>query len=167
MKKRIILLFAIALPLAAMAQELKFGYISTQEVMMLMPEVSALEKQMADFNAQNTKYMQDMQKELEDKMAKYEQEKANLSEAIRKVQEEDLQELYRRYQTAAQTLQTEGQAKQQKLLAPIQDKLKKAIEAVGQKNNFFMIFETEAGILYKSPKAVDVAPLVKKELGIL
>jgi len=64
-------------------------------------------------------------------------------------------------------LYTESQTKQQTLLQPVQDKLKKAIETVGQKNNFFMVFESEAGILYKSPKAVDAAPLVKKELGIL
>ena len=167
MMKRIVLLFVAIMPLAVMAEDLKIGYINTQEVMMLMPEISVIEKQMADFNAQNTKYMQDMQKELEDKMAKYDQEKAGLSDAVRKVKEEDLQELYRRFQTAQQTLYTESQTKQQTLLQPVQDKLKKAIETVGQKNNFFMVFESEAGILYKSPKAVDAAPLVKKELGIL
>ena len=163
--KKIILFLAAIMPLAVMAEDLKFGYINTQEVMMLMPEISTIEKQMAEFNAQNTKYMQDMQKELEDKMAKYDQEKATLSEAVRKVKEEDLQELYRRFQTAQQTLYTE--TKQQSLLQPVQEKLKLAIQTVGQKNNFFMVFESEAGILYKSPKAVDIAPLVKKELGIL
>ena len=167
MMKKIILFLAAIMPLAVMAEDLKFGYINTQEVMMLMPEISTIEKQMAEFNAQNTKYMQDMQKELDDKMAKYDQEKPTLSEAVRKVKEEDLQELYRRFQTAQQTLYTESQTKQQSLLQPVQDKLKKAIETVGQKNNFFMVFESEAGILYKSPKAVDIAPLVKKELGIL
>ena len=167
MIKRIVLFFAAILPFTVMAQDLKFGYIDTQEVMMLMPEINSIEKQMAEFNAQNTKYMQDMQKELERKMVKFDQDKPNLSDAIRKVQEEDLQELYRRFQTAQQTLYTESQTKQQKLLQPVQDKLKKAIEVVGQKNGFFMIFESEAGILYKSPKAVDAAPMVKKELGIL
>lgn len=167
MMKKIILFLAAIMPLTLMAQDLKFGYINTQEVIMLMPEISDIEKQMAEFNAQNTKYMQDMQKELEDKMNKYEQEKATLSEAVRKVKEEDLQELYRRFQTAQQTLYAEAQTKQQTLLQPVQDKLKKAIDTVGQKNNFFMIFESEMGILYKSSKAVDVAPLVKKELGIL
>ncbi|MDD3807297.1 MAG: hypothetical protein PHE86_04575, partial [Candidatus Marinimicrobia bacterium] len=48
---------------------------------------------------------------LEDKMAKYDQEKPTLSEAVRKVKEEDLQELYRRFQTAQQTLYTESQTK--------------------------------------------------------
>ncbi len=161
-----VLLFA--LPFLANAQDLKLGYINSQEVMMLMPEINDIEKQMADFNAQNTKYMQDMEAEIQTKMAKYESERENLSEAIRKVQEEDLQELYRRYQNAQQTLYAEMQTKQQKLLQPVQDKLKNAIDAVGKKNNFYFIFDlAQGGIVYKSDKATDVTALVKKELGII
>ncbi|MDR1592818.1 MAG: OmpH family outer membrane protein [Prevotellaceae bacterium] len=168
MKKAILLFSIIALPLTVSAQELKFGYISAQEVMMEMPEINAIEKEIADFNAQNTKYMQDMQKEIEDKAAKYEKERATLSESIRKVQEEDLQILYQRYQNAQQTLYTEMQDKQAKLLQPVQERLKKAIEAVGKKNNFFFVFNLdEGGVVYKSEKAIDITALVKKELGIL
>ena len=167
-KKIAISALILALPLLAFAQDLKLGYINSQEVMMLMPEINDIEKQMADFNAQNTKYMQEMEKEIQDKMAKYEAERENLSEAIRKVQEEDLQELYRRYQNAQQTLYAEMQSKQQKLLQPVQDKLKNAIETVGKKNNFYFIFDlASGGIVYQSDKALDVTALVKKELGIL
>lgn len=168
MKKGFLFLALVALPFLAFGQELKFGYINAQEVMMAMPEIGEIEKQLAEFNAQNTKYMQDMEKEIQDKAAKYEKERATLSESIRKVQEEDLQGLYQRYQNAQQTLYTEMQTKQQDLLKPVQDKLRLAIEAVGKKNNFFFIFNMdEGGILYKAEKAIDVTPLVKKELGII
>ena len=43
--KKIILFLAAIMPLAVMAEDLKFGYINTQEVMMLMPEISTIEKQ--------------------------------------------------------------------------------------------------------------------------
>ncbi len=165
--KKIALFFAAILPMMAMAQEIKIGYVSTQEVMMLMPEISDIEKQMADFNEKNTKYLQDMQTEIQTKAKAYEAEKANLSDAIRAAREEELYSMQERLQTTYQTLQQEAQAKQQALLKPVQDKLRAAIETVGQKNNFFMIFESEAGLLYKSPKAVDATPLIKKELGIL
>ena len=160
--------FVMALPFFAIAQEVKLGYINSQEVMMLMPEINDIEKKMADYNAQNTKYMQDMEKEIQDKMAKYEAERENMSDAIRKVQEEDLNEFYRRYQNAQQTLYTEMQTKQQQLLQPVQEKLRNAIESVGKKNNFLYIFDLSAGgIVYKSDKAIDITPMVKKELGIL
>lgn len=165
--KKIALLFAAILPLAAMAQEIKIGYINTNEVMMLMPEINDVEKQMADFTEQNRKYLQDMQTEIQNKAKVYEAEKANLSDAIRAAREEELYSMQERLQTTYQTLQQEAQTKQQNLLKPIQDKLRAAIEAVGQTNNFFLIFDSESGLLYKSPKAIDATPLVKKHLGIL
>ncbi len=165
--KKFAILLAMMLPMMAMAQDIKIGYVKTQEVMMLMPEISEIEKQMADFNAQNTKYLQDMQTEIQTKAKAYEAEKANLSDAIRLAREEELYSMQERLQTTYQTLQQEAQTKQQTLLKPVQEKLMKAIETVGQKNNFFLIFESEAGLLYKSPKAVDATPLIKKELGIL
>ncbi|MBO7724207.1 MAG: OmpH family outer membrane protein [Paludibacteraceae bacterium] len=150
----------------ANAQEVKIGYINTQEIMMLMPEISDLEKQLADYNAQNAKYLQDMDAEIRTKYDKYEKEKATMSESVRKIQEEELMELQRRLQNAYQTLQAEAEKKQQELLKPVQDKLINAIETVGKKNNFLYIMELQAGILYKSEKAINVGPLVKKELGI-
>ena len=49
MKKLIVLLLMI-LPLGAIAQEVKIAFVKTQEVFMAMPEVSGMEKQMADLN---------------------------------------------------------------------------------------------------------------------
>lgn len=86
--KKIALFFAAILPMMAMAQEIKIGYVSTQEVMMLMPEINDIEKQMADFNEKNTKYLQDMQVEIQNKAKAYDAEKANLSDAIRAAREE-------------------------------------------------------------------------------
>lgn len=165
--KKIIVLLAIMLPTLAMAQEIKIGYINTQEVLMLMPEIKDIESQMATFNEQNTKYLQEMQAEIQNKAKAYDAEKASLSDAMRQVREEELYSMQERLQTTYQTLQQEAQTKQQTLLKPVQDRLRAAIESVGQKNNFFLVFEAEVGLLYKSPKAVDATPLVKKELGIL
>ena len=47
MKKLIVLLLMI-LPLGAIAQEVKIAFVKTQEVFMAMPEVSGMEKQMAE-----------------------------------------------------------------------------------------------------------------------
>ena len=168
MTKKLLLVLALVMPFMLSAQEIKMGYINSQEVLMLMPELNEVEKQMADFNEKNQKYLQEMQKEIEAKMAKFEQEKDNMTEVIRKVQEEDLQLLYQRYQTAQQTIYQEYQQQQQKLIQPLQDKLKNAIETVGKKQGLYFVFDMAAGaVIYKCDKAVDVTPAVKKELGIL
>ncbi len=166
MLKKITLALLFLMPtMFVSAQEIKLGYINATEIMMAMPEIADYEKQMADFNEQNKKFLEDMQKEVNDKYLKFEQEKATMSESIRSVRENEIAEMQRRLETTYQTLMAEGEKKQQELLKPIQEKLLAAIEAVGKKNGFLYIF-TQETILFKSDKAINVAPLVKKELGL-
>lgn len=166
MLKKILLAALFLMPTALIsAQEIKLGYVNATEIMMMMPEISDYEKQMADFNEQNKKFLEDMQKEINDKYLKLEQEKATLSQSILSVREQEIIEMQRRLETTYQTLMSEGEKKQQELIKPIQEKLLAAIEAVGKKNNFLYIF-TQETILFKSDKAINVAPLVKKELGL-
>lgn len=166
MLKKISLALLFLLPaMFVSAQEIKLGYVNASEIMMAMPEIADYEKQMADFNEQNKKFLEDMQKEINDKYLKFEQEKATMSESIRSVRENEIAEMQRRLETTYQTLMAEGEKKQQELIKPIQEKLLAAIEAVGKKNGFLYIF-TQETILFKSDKAIDVAPLVKKELGL-
>ena len=167
-KKITLILMVALLPLMAMAQTVKLGYINSQEVMMMMPEVNDVEKQLAEFNEKNMKYLQDMEKEIQDKYAKYEQEKDNMTDAIRKVQEEELMGLQQRLQTTYQALQQEAQKKQAELIQPLQEKLRVAIENVSKKQGLTMVYDMMSGaIVYKSDAAIDITPAVKKELGIL
>ena len=78
LKKITLILMVALLPLIAMAQTVKLGYINSQEVMMMMPEVNDVEKQLADFNEKNMKYLQEMEAEIQNKYAKYEQEKETI-----------------------------------------------------------------------------------------
>ena len=168
LKKITLILMVALLPLFAVAQTVKLGYINSQEVMMMMPEVNDVEKQLAEFNEKNMKYLQDMEKEIQDKYAKYEQEKNNMTDAIRRVQEEELMGLQQRLQTTYQALQQEAQKKQTELIQPLQEKLKIAIETVSKRQGLTMVYDMMSGaILYKSDAAIDITPAVKKELGIL
>lgn len=165
MKKVLLSLLVLLMPFVAFSQDLKFGYIDAEQIMMAMPEISEIEKQMSDYNAQNTKYLQDMETEIKNEEAKYEQMKATATETMKADQEAKIQTLYQRYQTTVRTIQQDAQQKQATLLKPVQERLLKAIETVGAKNNFFMILDKNT-ILYKSAKAVDATDLVKKELNI-
>lgn len=167
-KKIALSLAVVIMPVLAMAQEIKLGYINTNEIMQLMPELSDIEKQMAEFNSKNIKYLQDMEAEITSKYEKYEQERSGMTEAIRKVREEELMGLQQRYQSAAQTLQQESQAHQVKLIQPIQEKLIKAIESVSKRMGLMFVYDMASGaVVYKSDKATDISSAVKKELGIL
>ncbi len=165
MKKVLLSLLVLGMPLLAFSQEVKVGYIDAEQIMMAMPEIAGIEKQMSEYNSQNSKYMQEMETEIKNEEAKYEQMKANATATMKADQEAKIQTLYQRYQTTLRTIQQDAQQKQATLLKPVQDRLIKAIETVGSKNNFLFILDKNT-MLYKSAKAVDVTGMVKKELNI-
>ena len=70
MKKLIVLLLMI-LPLGAIAQEVKIAFVKTQEVFMAMPEVSGMEKQMADLNEKYRVELKQMQDEYQKKYSDF------------------------------------------------------------------------------------------------
>ncbi|MDR1543614.1 MAG: OmpH family outer membrane protein [Prevotellaceae bacterium] len=169
MKKLVLLAAIAAMPFFASAQELKFGYLNAMQVLYAMPEISDVEKQIADYSAQNRKMLEDMQAEAQKQYDLLQQmlQDATATDAKKKVQQETVETLAQRLQTTQVTIQQDMQQKQSQLLQPVQDKLQKAIDSVGKKNNFFMVFNLDSeAVVYKSEKAVDVTALVKKELGI-
>ena len=109
-----------------------------------------------------------MAMEIQDKVAKFDQEKDSLPDAIRRATEEELQMLYQRYQLTQQNFTADLEKKHYELLQPLQEKLKSAIESVSKKQGLTMVYDMMSGaILYKSEAAIDITPAVKKELGIL
>ena len=94
MKKLIVLLLMI-LPLGAIAQEVKIAFVKTQEVFMAMPEVSGMEKQMADLNEKYRVELKQMQDEYQKKYSDFVAQQDSLTENIklRRMQEiQDIQE---------------------------------------------------------------------------
>ena len=79
MKKLIVLLLMI-LPLGAIAQEVKIAFVKTQEVFMAMPEVSGMEKQMADLNEKYRVELKKMQDEYQKKYSDFVAQQDSLTE---------------------------------------------------------------------------------------
>ena len=77
----------------------------------------------------------------------------------------DMQTRTREFQERAQQ---DYQKKQNELLAPIIDKAKSAIDKVAAAGGFLVVFDTSTGSLayFDEATLTDVAPAVKKELGI-
>lgn len=78
---------------------------------------------------------------------------------------QELQELNDKVQQFRQTASEDIERQQQTLMAPIQERIKTAIKAVGQENNFTFILFNEVPA-YVGSEVVDVTPLVKTKLGI-
>ena len=158
MKKLIVLLLMI-LPLGAIAQEVKIAFVKTQEVFMAMPEVSGMEKQMADLNE---KYRVEFkQKKYSDFVAQQD----SLTENIKLRRMQEIQDIQERMDNFVQVAQQDVQKKQQELLQPIQQKLHEAIQKVGEEKGYTYIIDP-AALLYTGTNAVDATPFVRTKLGL-
>ncbi|MCQ2324952.1 MAG: OmpH family outer membrane protein [Paludibacteraceae bacterium] len=161
--KKIIIILALAMPMLVSAQ--KFGHVNTNELFAQMPEVAKVKLQMDTIQSQYETQLTMMQEEFQKKAQDYQNQAATMTDAIRQIREQELQEMQQRIQLFYQTAEQDITKKQQELLAPVQERMAKAIKAVGEKEGYTYIFDS-AVMMYIAPSAEDVMPSVKKELNI-
>lgn len=162
--KKILLVVAAALCLTASVQAQKIGHITQDEIMRSMPEYTAAEKQIQEYEEALMKTLQEMKNELDVKIAKYEKDKPTMTQTMKEVTEKELGSTSQRFQERYQQADADMQKKQQELLKPIVEKLRKAIVAVGTKNGYDYILESST--VHFSKEANDLSKQVKTELGM-
>ena len=161
--KRIIVILALVLPMMASAQ--KYGHINTQELFQLMPELKDVTARLDSLNKQYEELLVNMLEEYQKKAQEYEQKAPTMTDAMKQIQEEELYTMQQRLQTTYQTAQQDIAQKRQEYVAPLQEKMIKAIQAVGQEKGFTYICDS-AAMVYVDPTATDVMADVKTKLGI-
>ena len=161
--KKLIIAVLLALPIIASAQ--KFGHINTQELFAEMPEVTQVKLKMDTIQSQYENQLASMNEEFQKKVQDYQTQEATMAEAIKQIRQQELQEMQQRIQLFYQTAEQDIQKKQQELLAPVHEKMTKAIKTVGEREGYTYIFDS-AAMVHIGADAVDATPAVKKELGI-
>lgn len=167
MIKKIVVLMLLALPLKnVMAQE-KLAYVNIQEIFQVMPELSDVEKTIAELNEQYKKELDKMYEEYAAKAKEYQDNLQTMAESIKTRRQGEIVDIEKRIGTFQQSANEELQRKQMELVNVLREKIVKATAEIGAENNYTYIFDMSAqSIAYHSPKAVDVTALVKKKLGI-
>ena len=167
MLKKIAIILLCILPLSGFAQDLKFGHIDRQELLKLMPEAAQATKTLEDLVLQYKTETSKLETELQTKYDEFQKTSATLDPAIKTLRENELNKMYENIQNFANVAQENLQKKQSELMLPIEDKINKTLKLVGEENNLMYIFDVQnQGLLYISPKSIDVLPLVKKKMGI-
>lgn len=169
MKKAIKLTLAVVLVMGAtslFAQ--KFGRINTQEIIMAMPETKTMQENMDTFAKELSDNIETMNVEFNTKLQDFQKNYNTFSDAIKEVKEKELNDMQTRTREFQERAQQDYQKKQNELLAPIIDKAKSAIDKVATAGGFLVVFDTSTGSLayFDEATLTDVAPAVKKELGI-
>ncbi len=148
-------------------QQMKFGHINSGEILQVMPELKQIEAEMEAEYSKKEAQLTVMQEDLQGKQQAYQQTVQSLSSAERVVKEQEIMELNQKVQNYYILSQQQMQAKQNELQAPVIQRVKAAIQEVGDEGGFLYIFELSSRVpVYNSEKSIDIGPMVKAKLGI-
>ena len=171
--KKIVLLATITLaaftlkaqtPKAQTPKANKIGYISTDELISVMPDAEKADSELKEYQSSLAQQGQDMMKELNDKDSLFVRDSAKLSPSMKEIKKNELMSLYQRVQGWNQQAQEMYQQEAQKKIAPIKIKAMDAIKAVAKESEYDYILDVNAVLV--GPPGDDVIALVKKKLGI-
>lgn len=163
MIKRLLLAIMIALPMSVFAQ--KFGVINTQALMETMPEMKTVQEQM---EASAKKYQAEFDKlkeEFDKKFTEFQALEESIPQTIKDRRMQEMQELDAKIQQFRETALQDQQRQQQQLMAPIQEKVMKAIQSVGDEGGFTFIFENMMPV-FTGKDVTDITESVKTRLGV-
>ncbi len=152
-------------PAQAQVKEARFGHIDTQSLLEAMPERNSIQTEIETAAGQFEEEIVRMQSELEGKVAEYQQKAESWPAAIRAQKEQDITMGQQGLEQFYQTVQQELAGMEARLLEPMIERAREAIETVGAEEGFTYIFDTSSGAtVYNGGE--DVLPLVKAKLGL-
>jgi len=166
--KKIVLFFAFGIMLGnfAQAQAPKLGYINSQELLSLMPEVAKSEKDLQAYAKTYQDQLEAMGKEYERKIQEFQAQEKTMTDAVKEVKIKEIQQLQERIESTQQSAQEKVAAKKQDLYKPLLEKADNAIKEVAKEKGYDYIFDSSAGMLLFAKDGDDILTLVKTKMGI-
>jgi outer membrane protein len=165
----VVLIIFIALAgQSAMAQNMKFGHINSDELIQALPEFDSANVKLEQFRKELVNALEIMSVELNNKSDAYNKESKNLSDIVKQAKENELMDINRRIQEFQTNAQQQLQTKQAELFQPIMAKVDKAIKDIGKENGFVYVFDVAKGALlyFDEAKSTNVMALAKAKLGL-
>ena len=163
--KKIILSLLLLLPLGLFAQEVKIAFVDQNEIFTVMPEVSELESAVAAKQKEYDETLKTMQEEYQRKVGEFTQRGDSLTENIRKIRIQEIQEVESRMENVYNLGQEEINKTRETYFLPIQEKVMKAIASVGEENGYTCVLHPQV-LLFRGKNIIDATPLVKAKLGL-
>ena len=158
------MLSILVLGLMTEAYSQKFGHANFEEIVSLLPERAAAEKEVQDLQQKLEGRLNSMVETYQQKATEF-QSDTTMSEAMRTSLRNEIADLERRIQEFQQTAYTEIEVKQNELMTVMFDKVRAAAQEVGKQNEYTYIFDASNGsLLYAGGE--DITGMIKTQLGI-
>ena len=161
----LILCAAMLFPIFAGAQSHKIGIVDSQKVLSEMPEMKSMQSELDNLAKKYEDTLVQLQKEFQTKYQDFVKEQETMVESIKSRKQQELEDLSKRIQDLNNVAQQDMQKKQVELFAPIQTKLREAINKEGNDGGFTYIMDASQ-MLYVGNGSEDVTSLVKSKLGL-
>ena len=165
--KKLFILAAVILGVSTVSAQ-KFARINMQDVVVAMPEFDEAQKNLDAFGKDLQEQMEQIQVEFNNKLADFQKNQATMAASIKQMKQQELEQLQQRFSEFQQIAQQDFQKKEAELLEPVQKKAQEAVNSIAKANGYIAVFNTSVPSLayYDEAQLIDIAPLVKKELGI-
>ncbi|MGM9763732.1 MAG: OmpH family outer membrane protein [Candidatus Cryptobacteroides sp.] len=166
MKKIILIAATMFLALAANAQNLSFGYVNFNELIMLMPEMDSAREQLTAAQKEADETFGSMYEEYQTKAQQYQQKAATWSASIKESKEVELQQIQQRIQQFQQDIQSELEELQNKLQTPIVQKAQETVANIAKGKNLSFVFDQTSLIYIDKAQGYDITPDARVALNI-
>jgi len=160
LKRLFILLFAIALPAAALAAELKIGFVNTERVFRDSQQALKAQKKLEKEFQSRDQDIQKTIKQARDLQTYLEKEGLTLSEADRTKKQRELANLSRDLQHAQREFREDLNQRRNEEFAGVQERARKTIIEIAEKEKYDLIIEN---VVFASTR-VDITDRILKAL---
>ena len=165
MKKILLLSLTLLISISSFSQN-KFGYIDSQELLLLMPERKTAEEEVQTFAKSLESQLQAMTAEYQQSVQEYQANEATYTDLVKQDKVTEITGLEQRIQSFQQNAQQALQSKEQELLEPILQKARQAIEDVAKEGNYTYIFDKSVGSILYVKESESILDKVKKKLKL-
>jgi outer membrane protein len=159
--RRLVLAFLVVLGSTAVMAQSKVGHVNSQKLLDTLPSRKVAIKKLQEFEAGGIKELQEMEADFNAALAKYEQNRPNMSPVIQKIEEEKLMKKNQSIQEREQSLTQEMQIYSQELNKPILDRVQKSVELVAERKKLNYVIDETVTLYFKGGTDITQEVLVE------
>lgn len=151
---------------AQTAQQIAF--VNSNELLDALPEKVKASEKLNDLSNSYKSELKNMQADYNKKYSDFISYQTSMADNIRLRRMQELYEMEKNINNFMKIAQEDIEAQEKELYIPLRQKVKDAIYQVGVEQGYICIYDlANPTIIFLTPDAVDISPLVKKKLGIV
>ena len=159
------ILLVLVLASAAQAQSaVKLGFIDSQAILNQDPGARQAQQQFEADMARYRAEVDQLGRELQDLIARYEQQEAMLSEDAKANRQEEIRLKQSQYQERISELEQQAGQRQAELVEPVMERINAVIEDIREDGSYSIIFDVAAQGIIAADPALDLTAEVVRRL---